>query len=211
MKILLVDDHPLVRDAMQHVLAELGDDTTVVGAGDVPSALVLMEAHTDFDLVLLDLALPGPSGMAALEMVREHHPATPVVVLSGSDDPSTVLNALDRGAMGFIPKCSSAVIIVNAIRLVLSGGIYIPPQAVNHSAPPSRPDSAPELTLTERQTEVLALMVRGYPNKSICRALNLAEGTVKIHVAAILKALNVSNRTQAVIAASQLGLKLPTR
>ncbi|MDD5295500.1 MAG: response regulator transcription factor [Rhodocyclaceae bacterium] len=215
MKILLVDDHPLIREAMRHVLAELADEVDLLGAGDAISALALLDQHPDLDLVLLDLSLPGPSGMAALDMIREHHPAMPVVVLSASDDTATVLNTLDRGAMGFIPKCSTNQVITNAIRLVLSGGVYVPPQAVaggmTNTAPRPQATSLADLTLTERQTEVLALMVQGLPNKMICRQMNLAEGTVKIHVTAILKALNVSNRTQAVITAGRLGFKLPAR
>lgn len=214
MKILLVDDHPLVREAMRHVLADLGEEISILPAGDVPGALEAMAATPDLDLVLLDLSLPGTSGMDALDRIRQDHPATPVVVLSASDDAATVLNALDRGAMGFIPKCSSNAVIVNAIRLVLSGGVYVPPQAVGSPpAPaPARPQATTlgELGLTERQADVLALMVQGMPNKAICRKLNLAEGTVKIHVTAILKILNVANRTQAVIAVSQMGLKLPS-
>ncbi len=210
MKILLVDDHPLIREAMKHVLAELAENVEVLGAGDTLSAMAALKQHPDTDLVLLDLSLPGPSGMSALDMMRERYPALPVVVLSGSDDVATVLNALDRGAMGFIPKCSSNPVIANAIRLVLSGGVYVPPQAVavGASGQAPRPASLMDLALTERQTEVLALMIQGLPNKLICRQMNLAEGTVKIHVTAILKALNVANRTQAAMAASRLGFKI---
>jgi DNA-binding NarL/FixJ family response regulator len=210
MKILLVDDHPLIREAMRHVLAGLAENVEVLGAGDVISAVDLLKEHPDMDLLLLDLSLPGPSGMAALDMMRERHPALPVVVLSASDDVATVLNALDRGAMGFIPKCSSNPVIANAIRLVLAGGVYVPPQAVSTDAAnrAPQPASIADLALTERQTEVLALMVQGLPNKMICRHMNLAEGTVKIHVTAVLKALNAANRTQAAMAASRLGFRV---
>ena len=153
--------------------------------------------------------------MDALDKMKERNPANTLEVLTASDEASNVLNALDRGAMGFIPKCSSNAVIVNAIQLVLSGGLYVPPQAGGARPPPPAAPHPPAQTasiahlgLTERQGEVLALMVQGLPNKVICRKLNLAEGTVKIHVTAILKALNVANRTQAVIAASQTGLKL---
>ena len=212
MKILVVDDHPLIREAMQHVLSELSDNVILLGAGDVRNALEILDAQVDIDLVLLDLSLPGPSGLTAIDMLRERHPGTPVVVLSASDDQATVIGALDHGAMGFIPKCSANQLILNALRLVMAGGVYVPPQAVS-GAPlsvPARPQAASieALGLTERQMEVLSLMVQGKPNKLICRELNLAEGTVKIHVTAILKALGVSNRTQAVIAASHLGLEM---
>ena len=209
MKILVVDDHPLIREAMEHVLSDLSDNVMLLGAGDVGSALELLDTQPDIDLVLLDLSLPGPSGLTAIDMLRERHPGTPVVVLSASDDQGTVVSALDHGAMGFIPKCSANQLILSALRLVMAGGVYVPPQAVNGSgvaAPRPQAASITELGLTERQADVLALMVQGKPNKIICRDLNLAEGTVKIHVTAILKALGVSNRTQAVIAANRLGL-----
>lgn len=219
MKILVVDDHPLIREAMQHVLAELDTWVELVEACDMDSAYTALASHLDVDLVLLDLGLPGAVGMSGLDGLRHKYPDLPVVVLSALDDTTTVLTALDHGAMGFIPKCSSNVLIVNAMRLVMSGGIYVPPQAVASAIPHSantqhspaatsgkatRPE---QLGLTGRQAQVLALMVQGKPNKAICRELDLAEGTVKIHVTAILKALGVNNRTQAVIAASRMGMK----
>jgi DNA-binding NarL/FixJ family response regulator len=144
-----------------------------------------------------------------------------VVVLSASEQPETVIRAIDGGAMGFIPKTSSSQLLIGALRLVLSGGIYLPQevlrreQAIAPAAPlpagtPAQLRSPREIGLTDRQSQVLALVVQGKPNKLICRDLDLAEGTVKIHVSAILKALGVTNRTQAVIAVSKLGMKLPT-
>lgn len=219
MKILVVDDHPLIREAMQHVLADLDSEVILAEACDMDTAFSALAVHTDVDLVLLDLGLPGAVGMSGLVSLRQTFPDLPVVVLSASDDTVTVLAALDQGAMGFIPKCSSNTLIVHALRLVMSGGIYVPPQAVAAAMPAAAPAAAahahntakvtrPEqLGLTSRQAQVLALMVQGKPNKAICRELDLAEGTVKIHVTAILKALGVINRTQAVIAASRMGLK----
>lgn len=217
MKILVVDDHPLIREALRHVLANLDPRIDLLEAADCPSALEHANANPDLDLVLLDLSLPGASGFSALEVLRERFPALPVVVLSASDDRDTVIAALDHGAMGFIPKTSTNELMLSALRLVFSGGVYVPPQALTPGEPghhPSTAHGAPHVTpadlgMTERQAEVLALMLQGKPNKLICRALDLAEGTVKIHVTAILKALNVANRTQAVIAASRLGLRLP--
>lgn len=220
MKILIVDDHPLIREAVRHVLTQLDGNVQVLDADSCASASEQINAHHDLDLVLLDLSLPGSSGLSALESLREQFPAVPVVVLSARDDPGVVVGALDAGAMGFIPKTSSNELMISALRLVFSGGVYVPPQAISsgpHDAsagpipvsealPPGINPS--EIGLTERQTEVLALMLQGKPNKVICRELNLAEGTVKIHVTAILKALGASNRTQAVIAASRLGLRV---
>ena len=221
MKILVVDDHPLIRAAVRNVLTQLETDVAVHEAQNCPAALALVDAHPDFTLVLLDLHLPGMGGLDALSILRERYPEIPVVVLSAADDRDSVLQALDRGAMGFIPKSSSNDVMVSALRLVLAGGIYLPPEVLaassvgtTHAASPpafptARPTTAPaDLGLTERQAQVLALMVQGKPNKLICRELGLAESTVKIHITAIFKALKVSNRTQAVIAAGRLGLKL---
>ena len=230
MKILVVDDHALIRTALRGVLAELGRDVTVFEAGDCRSAFDLIEMQPDLDLVLLDLGLPGMHGLAALEELRTRHPALPVVVLSSTNDRASVTEALDQGAMGYIPKLSSNEVLINALRLVLSGGIYIPPEILarwepavpgEEAATPlaacgSRPREPADLGLSERQGQVLKLLLEGKPNKLICRELDLAESTVKNHVTLILKALNVTSRTQAVIAAAQMGLTLeraksPTR
>lgn len=214
MKVLVVDDHPLIRAAVRHVLTQLEADVEVHEAQDCTAALALVEMHPDLTLVLLDLHLPGMGGMDALTILREHYPEIPAVVLSSADDRESVLQALDRGAMGFIPKSSPNAVMVSALRLVLSGGVYLPPEVL--AAPVAQAAdtsvaSAPRpgtLGLTERQTQVLALMVQGKPNKLICRELGLAERTVKVHITAILKALKVSNRTQAVLAAGRLGIRL---
>jgi len=221
LNILVVDDHPLIREAMRHVLKQLDGAIVVREAPDCEHALRLAEEHPDLDLILLDLNLPGMGGLDTLAVLRERHPTVPVVVLSATDDRDTVIEAIDRGAMGFIPKSSSNEVMLGALRLVLSGGVYLPPKvfipthsqaaaatAANGLAASKAPTTAADLRLTERQLQVLALMVQGKPNKIICRELGLAESTVKIHVTAILKALNVTNRTQAVIAVGRLGLRL---
>jgi DNA-binding NarL/FixJ family response regulator len=216
---LVVDDHPLVRQALQNVLRQLDTGTVVVEAPDCSIALDLAAADADLDIVLLDLHLPGMGGLDALSLLRERHPGLPVVVLSADDNRQTVLEAIEKGAMGFIPKSSSNEVMLSAMRLVMSGGIYLPPAILEHAsvatagsvadgtampAPPVRTLS--DLGLTERQFQVLALLLQGKSNKLICRELGLAEGTVKIHVSAILKALNVTSRTQAVLAAGRMGL-----
>jgi DNA-binding NarL/FixJ family response regulator len=224
MKILVIDDHPLIREALRHVLIKLDSDLALLEAEDCDAGLALAAGHPDVDLVLLDLSLPGTSDLSALELFRRRFPALPVVVVSARDEHDLVLAALDAGAMGFIPKTSSNALMINALRLVLCGGVYVPPQALPgdaesvpqpvalspYAAVPAQDAeiSATDLGLTDRQADVLDLMLQGMPNKLICRQLNLAEGTVKIHVTAILKALNVANRTQAVLAASHLGLRL---
>ncbi len=215
-KILVVDDHPLILEALHHVLKQLDTSVEVCGAQSAEQALALLDLHGDADLMLLDLGLPGTDGLEFLGKVRSKNPAVPVVVLSASDIRDHVMRAIDLGAMGFIPKSSSNQVMLGALRLVLSGGVYLPPAAllsdtgIGAPAAAGRPRdttiTARDLGLTERQAQVLGLILQGKPNKLICRELDLAEGTVKIHVAAILRALNVSTRTQAVIEASRLGL-----
>ena len=217
MKILIVDDHPLIREALRHVLTALDPRFNLLEAEDGAAAFAAADVHPDLDLVLLDLALPDVDGFDTLARLRELHPGVPVVVLSASDQADTVMRAIDAGAMGFIPKTSSNQLLLHALKQVLSGHVYLPADILQrHPATPaqtlSRSGTAPaprDIGLTARQAQVLALLVQGKPNKLICRALSLAEGTVKIHVTAILKALNVANRTQAVIAVGKLGLKLP--
>jgi len=212
MKILMVDDHPLIRSALRYVLAELDTGLELLDAADGAAALRAIDEHADLDLVLLDLALPDMDGREALARLRARRPDVPIVVLSASEDTESVRTALDGGAMGFVPKSSSNQVMLGALRLVLAGGVYVPLQALPAEPVSARPCCALDpagIGLTERQSEVLALMVQGKPNKLICRELGLAEGTVKIHVTAILKALEVTNRTQAVIAANRLGLSFP--
>lgn len=212
LEILVVDDHPLVRDAMAHLLAGLAPEVHVLEAGDCDGGLALAREHPEADLLVLDLNLPGVRGFEALERFRREQPALPVVILSTLHDRRTVLAAIERGAMGFIPKLAAKDVIVGAARLVLAGGLYLPPQAIGEeerrgAAAPPLPRSLTDLGLTPRQQQVLALIMRGRANKEICRSLGLAERTVKVHVSAVLSALRVSTRTQAVIAADAMGLK----
>jgi DNA-binding NarL/FixJ family response regulator len=222
MKFLVVDDHALIREAMRSVLKELCGDAMVLEAASAGQAADLIERHPDLALVLLDLKLPDRDGIEMLAEVREHYPAISVVMLSAFNDRDNVVRALDNGALGFIPKTDSREVLLGALRLILAGGTYIPPEilarrtAVATAAdtpPPHKRPSPAELGLTERQVEVLALMMQGKSNKLICRALDLAEPTVKNHVSAILKALEVTNRTEAVLAVAALGWELrpPTR
>jgi len=213
MKILIADDHELFRDGLRHVLEQMDDDVSVVEASDYPQALTLVEKETDIGIVLLDLSMPGMPWSEGLQALRQKLPLdVPVIVLSASDDRLHVLQAVNLGAAGFIPKTSSSRVMLSALKLVLSGGVYLPPALLDqsdHSGEPPAAKAAAEgaaAFLTPRQREVLALLGQGKSNKEIARVLNLAEGTVKLHVTAILKALNVNNRTRAVVAASQLGL-----
>jgi DNA-binding NarL/FixJ family response regulator len=219
MRILVVDDHPLMADALRLALTTLERRAEVQTAPDLESALRMASATPEFDLVMLDLGLPGCSGVQALERFRELFPALPVVVISGSNEIGNISAALEIGAMGYIPKSYPRNVLLNAVRLVVSGGIYVPVEALKArgeeaSADATSRPAAPgrtmlsELGLSPRQTEVLSLLLKGLPNKLIARKLDISENTTKIHVSAVLHALGVSTRTQALIAANRLGLRL---
>jgi DNA-binding NarL/FixJ family response regulator len=220
-KILVVDDHVLIREALRGVLKELKGDATVLEASRCNQAMQVIAEHPDLELILLDLNLPDRDGFSMLTELGERYPAISVVVLSAQQDCGSVVRALDLGALGFIPKSGQREVMLRALELVFAGGVYIPPEILGHDEPSARqrgekqtatnrPSVSPaDLGLTERQVDVLSLMMHGKSNKAICRVLNLAEPTVKNHVTAILKALGVSNRTEAVIAVGELGWKLP--
>jgi DNA-binding NarL/FixJ family response regulator len=212
MKLLIVDDHHLIREGLRPILKRLGDgeETEVLEAASFEAAVEYADRHRDLDLLVLDLRLPNVAGFAALCDLQERHPSLPIVVMSGEDDPELMRQAIEHGALGFIPKSSSADVILNALRLVLSGGTYLPRQimaAPSKAAATSVKTAGARLTalgLTPRQADVLELLIAGKSNKAICRELHLAEGTVKTHIAAAFKALNVTSRVQAVLAVSRL-------
>jgi DNA-binding NarL/FixJ family response regulator len=214
MNVLLVDDHELIREALRAVIQEVAPSAEVSEAGDCRQALAHVSKSHSVELLLLDLNLPDGNGLELLGRLRASNAETSIVILSAISDREHVLRALDLGAVGFIPKSASRQVMVNALRLVLAGGTYIPPEALGASgaSPPSRPQAAQpapsDLGITERQLDVLALMMQGKSNKWICRALDLAEPTVKHHVTAVLKALGVSNRTEAVLAVTAMGWQL---
>jgi DNA-binding NarL/FixJ family response regulator len=228
MKVLLVDDHPLILDALRSVIQGMGNDSTVYTAASAAQARDALAADADFDLVLLDLALGDADGYEVLVEFRAGHPAVPVVVISGSDRHSDVIRCIDAGAMGFIPKKASTRELHHALGTVMGGGIFIPPMSFGfkteeqiaeadtvpsvlrvvreqtETEPHAQPLDLATLGLTPRQSDVMALLLQGKPNKLIARELNLSVETVKDHVAAVLRALNVSSRTQAVLAVSEM-------
>lgn len=230
MKVLLIDDHPLILVALQQVIQGLGDHLSVIGASGARAARDILQKDADFDLVLLDLQLGDADGFDVLTEFRNAYPAIPVVVLSASDRTSDVIRSIDLGAMGFVPKRASNETLFEALHLVMSGGIYVPPMSMGSpsGSPSPQPGDADRervstvqnaawgsdfqrapagleaLGLTPRQTEVLAQLLQGKPNKLIARELNLSVETVKDHVAAVLRALDVNTRTQAVLAVSQM-------
>lgn len=212
MNILLVDDHHLIRAALAGVFEDLVPTAVILEAGDAAEAARQVDACRDLHLVVIDLDLPDRDGLSLLADLRRARPTLPCLVLSAETGRDPILRTLDLGAVGFIPKTASRAVMVNAVRLVLAGGTYVPPQALARggeraAVPPPR--TMADLGLTERQAEVLALLVAGRSNKWIGRVLDLAEPTVKHHVTAILRALNVSNRTEAAIAVADLRLALP--
>ena len=214
MKVLVVDDHPLVREGVRFALASLQSDVEVMEAGDSGEALDLAGRHPDLGLVILDLGLPGMPGLAVLEELRQRGCSATVVVLSGSCERSDVIAALNAGATGFIPKLSSREVMLHALRLVLAGGVYVPPQALGMLEGPGgiaasgpTPKSLQQLGLSERQQQVLALIAQGKPNKVIAADLSIAEPTVKAHITEILRALQVTNRSQAMIVARRFGIR----
>lgn len=211
MKILLIDDHPLFREGVALLLQPLVEGLQTWEAGSCEAAFELLAQRGAVDLVLIDLGLPGLSGLEGLRRLRQEHPDVPVVVMSSADDKDTVLAALDAGAMGFIPKSSTSQIMLGALRLILAKGIYLPPSvflAARAVPAPAVPGRRPvELGMTPRQADVLHLLLQGKPAKLIGRQLNLSLSTVKAHTSAVLRALNVTTRTQAVLAAGRLGLR----
>jgi DNA-binding NarL/FixJ family response regulator len=218
MKILICDDHALFRAGLRLVLSELDESTELLDASSAEVTLRIADTEPDLDLVLLDLGMPGMDGLAALGVLRERFPALPVVIVSASERDADVRAALDRGAAGFIPKSSSARVLLAALRLVLSGGVYVPPLvlATSTAAAPAaaavtdrRRERA--AALTPRQLEVLDLMAKGRTNREICESLGIAEGTTKAHVATILEALDVANRTEAAAVMRELGLDAAPR
>jgi DNA-binding NarL/FixJ family response regulator len=214
MKFLLADDHPLMREGVRHVLAQLDKQVEIVDAHDYPSLFSQTEHHPDLDMALVDLSMPGFTGVQGVTEFRTRFPEIPLVVISASESHYDIKRVLDAGALGFITKSSSPAVMVSALQLILAGGIYVPPLMVEpdsglHGQQDTEAFAALRHTgLTTRQMEVLRLLVQGNQNKVIARALDLSEGTVKIHVAAIFRALNVNNRTEAVLAAQRLGIDL---
>lgn len=204
MNILIADDHALFREGLCHVLQKLDEQVNILEAADYDSAMQLVSETPDLDLALLDLNMPGKNSFMGLDTFFREFPTIPVVVLSASNQRSDIQRSLNAGAMGYIPKESTSSVMLNALKLILAGGIYIPPTIAQQSAQKQDDSNVPDLT--PRQVDVLRMMMQGHSNKVIAADLNIAEATIKMHVTAIFKALGVGNRTQAAMAAESLGL-----
>ena len=220
-KILIVDDHGLVREGLQAILSRSELFAQCVEAWDAATLWSQLQQHADIDLVLMDIQLPETSGLSLLADITQRFPRLPVIMLSADHDAGIVQHSLEQGARGFLPKSSLNQVLVSAIRLVAAGGVYVPPEALQkpalRSAPPA-PLAHPEplavanvasLGFTTRQSEVLGLLLQGMSNKQICRALDLAEPTVKIHVRGILRTLGVSSRAEVIAKFSTLNMPPP--
>jgi DNA-binding NarL/FixJ family response regulator len=209
-RILIIDDHALFRQGLRFLLRDLDADLEIMEAADCAQACTL--AGESFNVVLLDLHMPGVAGLDALDAVRQAFESSRIVVLSGEEDPRQVRRAIDAGAAGFIPKSSTPEVLVSALRLVLADGIYLPAVALKGlgGGEPDAALSSDRLgdALSERQVEVLRKAVQGKANKVIARELGISEGTVKAHLSAAFRALGVHNRTEAVYAAARSGLQL---
>lgn len=209
-RVLIVEDHALVREGIAQTLQRLGPEWTVLEASDAAQALALIEQEGEIDLVLTDLMLPGMNGMSLLANLRERDPSLPIIVVSALGDKATVTRAMRQGASGFVSKGDSGAQLLAAVRMVLEGGLYtpperreVPPPRAGRSPSPIRPAVADELGLTQAQSRVLDLLAEGRSNREIAESLGLAEGTVKVHVTRIFRAMKVSSRAQVVIALAQ--------
>lgn len=203
MKILIVDDHALFREGLCYVLKSLEAQVSILEASNYDSALRCAAENADIDLILLDLHLPGKNGFTILNALIQRYPALPVVIISASNQHSDIQRTIDAGAMGYIPKDTTSAVMLNALRLVLSGGVYVPQRLAQQNRQHSN-NNGPDLT--PRQLQVLSLLTQGDSNKEIAFKIDIAEATVKMHITSILKTLGVSNRTQAALAAEKMGL-----
>jgi len=219
MKILLADDHALIRSGLRSELSTLASMVDFVEAWDAASLREMFEQNRDLDLALVDLTMPGMQGARSIAVLRADYPMVPLVVVSGIDAASEVQAVLRAGAAGYIPKSGMPQVMLQAIRLVLAGGQYLPPQLMHtlgdvasdrigvdagSAAAPNGVDAGRLELLSPRQREVFALLAKGLSNKLIARQLDITEGTVKSHVATIFDVLHVHNRVSAVAEARML-------
>lgn len=204
-KLLVIEDHALVREGLLQTLRDLVQDARPLGVGDSEAAIAKLEANPDIELILLDLMLPGLNGMSLLGVLRKRYPSIPVVVLSALEDPETVRKALRLGASGFVGKSSSNKVLLRALRKVLEGEVFVPERYAKLG---EEPESESGVSLTPTQTQVLDLLTQGHSNGEIAELLGVKIGTVKMHFFNIYKLLNVNSRAQALIAVRKLKIKL---
>jgi DNA-binding NarL/FixJ family response regulator len=199
----IADDHPLMRQALANALASVGPNVRFAEAADVAATLALVTTPPGPSLLLMDLHMPGANGVDAVREVRARAPHVPVAVISADDDPATVDALLAMGIAGFIPKVDPPAVIASAVRLILAGGTYVPPRLLRATASPADAAGTRVAGLTSRQMDVVRLLAKGLSNKAIARELGVTEGTIKVHLLAVFRALEVRNRTAAVLAAQR--------
>jgi DNA-binding NarL/FixJ family response regulator len=207
MDVLLVDDHPILHETLRAVVASVAPEAQFHGETSLGGGVSKARQLKDLQLVLLDLLLPGCTGIEALVQFLKVMPRARIVVISATEDSQSVRAALDAGAVGYLPKTSSPKIVADALRAVLQGGSYVPPQAMGAVPHVRTPLTLADLGITERQADVLKLVTKGLPNSEIARQLNIAENTVKQHAHAAYRALGVSSRTEAMVALAKMGIK----
>ncbi len=207
-RFVIVDDHPLFRNALRQILTDSFQGTEIQEAGSLDQVMALLSAQPDTDLILLDLAMPDVQGLSGLLQLRTQHPAIPVIIVSATDDAAVIRKCLDFGAAGFVPKSRPVEEIRDAIRAVSGGGVWTPTSfdMTQPSNSGNRELAARLSSLTPQQIKVLGMLGDGLLNKQIAYKLNVSEATVKAHVSAILQKLGVDSRTQAVIAINKSGL-----
>jgi two-component system, NarL family, nitrate/nitrite response regulator NarL len=210
MKILLIDDHVMFRQGMKFLLADLDESLEFSEAGTCEEAVASLTAD-GADLILLDLIMPGATGLTALRQIRDEFSAIPLAIVSSIDDPGRIREMIEAGASGYVPKSSSSEVLIAALKLIIAGGVYLPPAVLDFAPDPNRDGVVNRQfqanMLSSRQTAVLLKAIQGIPNKVIARDLHIAEGTVKAHLSAAFRILGVHNRTEAVFATARLGLK----
>jgi two-component system, NarL family, nitrate/nitrite response regulator NarL len=211
MKLLVVDDHPVLRGGLSALLLQIENDVVVLQAGSAEEGLALAAETSDLDIVILDIAMPGMNGFQAIAEFGRLRPELPVIVLSSSESPKDVRQALAQGALGYVPKSANQHTLLAAVRLVMNGDLYVPPLILDDAdaarlTPFRSRESAEKPVLTDRQVAVLRSVSEGRSNKEIAFKLGLSEKTVKAHITAIFKILNVINRTQAATAGRENGL-----
>ena len=211
MKILVIDDHALVREGLSQVLKVLDENVEVLQAGTCSQGFSLAQIHHDLDLVLLDYHLPDMTGLAALAVFGQRHPELPILMLSGSANIQIMRQVLQAGAAGFVTKSSLSDELLDAVRRVLDGDVYLPQDLDAAFTLESLETDKERLTLTQRQELVLRELLDGRSNREISQTIGISDETVKTHVAAILRHFAVQNRTQAVVAAARFGYKPATR
>ncbi len=206
MKILIADDHALFRDGLSLYLEKLEPEVVIAQAGSYAQMFKLLDSDNTTDFVFFDFEMPDLPWAQALDNLKKNSPNTSFVVISGAEDNRTIKSILTAGAKGYIPKRSDAKVLNSALRLILDGGTYVPPNLIEKSYMMSNEKDKTVKTLTQRQSQVLDLIAQGKSNKQIAFDMGVSESTVKLHINALLRSLHVSNRTQAVITAQKLGI-----